>query len=79
MSIEHVQMVKLHCDGLTCRGVYENIANRADGVRELAAADGWRHRKQPSGTSNWLRVVDLCPQCPDDVELKAPRNERRRR
>ena len=79
MSTSHVQMVKLLCDGAGCNAVYENIASHASAVRALAAAEGWRHRREPCSAANWLRAVDLCPACPDDAALVPPRSERRRR
>lgn len=80
MSARQVMLNKLHCDAIGCGAVYDHVATPVAHLRELAAADGWRHRQQPTG-SNWMRAVDLCPTCPDDaaIEPVAARTRARRR
>lgn len=61
MSAFPVTFSKLRCDAVGCGVVYDNIGTPVSHLRELAAKDGWRHRSERAGTSNWLRAVDLCP------------------
>lgn len=79
MSARQVMLNKLHCDAVGCgAAVYDHVATPVSALRERAAADGWRHRQQPTG-SNWLRSIDLCPTCPDDAAIEPLSGARARR
>lgn len=59
MTARSIALSQIICDG--CQLVFSHMATPV--VRESAAADGWEHRTVKYQRSNWLKQVDLCPQC----------------